>query len=161
MHRIECGLTCHTACVHLVPDFCGMSLELVAAQRGFKNHMPTGISNRNLRENASGPLSPMKPSDYGRPPSAEAIKAATSSYSIPQSPTAASRENLPPRTSSVEAQKAAEIATGMRPPSQPGPGLFPCSVIRRNLYANKRQILELHNPSNCPFVLITQQCIAM
>lgn len=24
----ECGITCHTKCAHLVPDFCGMSMEM-------------------------------------------------------------------------------------------------------------------------------------
>ncbi|EED23256.1 protein kinase c [Talaromyces stipitatus ATCC 10500] len=124
----ECGLTCHTACAHLVPDFCGMSMEtaneIIKAQIQMKNlnmnkTSPVGLSNRTLRENAPAPLAPMKPSDYGRPPSAQAVTAATASYT-PQSPTASSRQDLPPRTSSIEAaQMAAEAAiSGVRPPSQ-------------------------------------------
>ncbi|ODQ52114.1 hypothetical protein SAICODRAFT_58541 [Saitoella complicata NRRL Y-17804] len=30
----ECGLTCHTQCAHLVPDFCGMSMEMANAILG-------------------------------------------------------------------------------------------------------------------------------
>lgn len=86
--------------------------------------MGPNLSNRNLRDNAPAPLAPMKPSDYGKP-SAEAISAATTSYPTPHSPTATTRQNLPPRTSSIDAQRAAEAAiSGMRPPSQASQGLF-------------------------------------
>jgi classical protein kinase C len=27
-HHSECGISCHTKCAHLVPDFCGMSMEM-------------------------------------------------------------------------------------------------------------------------------------
>ncbi|KUL91181.1 hypothetical protein ZTR_00876 [Talaromyces verruculosus] len=78
----ECSLTCHTSCAHLVPDFCGMSMEtaneIIKVQMQMKNlnvnkTSPVGLSNRNLRDNAPAPLAPMKPSDYGRPPSSQAI----------------------------------------------------------------------------------------
>ena len=136
----ECALTCHTSCAHLVPDFCGMSMqtanEIIETQIRMKNlnmnkTSPVALSNRNLRDNAPAPLAPMKPSDYGRPPSSQAISAATTSYPSPQSPTSSSRQNLPPRTSSIEAQKAAEAAiSGMRPPSQPSQGLFICLILQ-------------------------------
>lgn len=144
----ECSLTCHTSCAHLVPDFCGMSMEtaneILKVQMQMKNlnvnkTSPVGLSNRNLRDNAPAPLAPMKPSDYGRPPSSQAISAATTSYPTPQSPTASSRQNLPPRTSSIEAQKAAEAAiSGMRPPSQPSQGLFIDTVMKATRLTNDR-----------------------
>lgn len=148
----ECALTCHTSCAHLVPDFCGMSMEtaneILKVQMQMKNlnmnkTSPVGLSNRNLRDNAPAPLAPMKPSDYGRPPSSQAISAATTSYPTPQSPTTSSRQNLPPRTSSIEAQKAAEAAiSGMRPPSQPSQGLFIDTVMKATRLTNNR-------PSTC------------
>ncbi|GES59850.1 protein kinase c [Aspergillus terreus] len=138
----ECGLTCHAHCTHLVPDFCGMSMEaanqILETIIRAKNHnkstsVSSGLSGRTLRP--SGPPQPpqdnaalaypQKPTEgpYGapqRPPSAEAVSAATNSYMPPQSPTAAQRQQLPPRTSSSSspAAAAAAAATGLRTPQQ-------------------------------------------
>ncbi|KAJ9290139.1 protein kinase c [Paecilomyces variotii] len=138
----ECGLTCHAHCAHLVPDFCGMSMEaanqILETLIRTKNHNKTasissGLSGRTLRP--GGP--PQAPQDlppvpqkqvepYGAPPrqaSAEALSAASNSYMTPQSPPGAQRQQMPPRTtSSNAAAAAAAVATGMRPPSQQGAG---------------------------------------
>lgn len=153
----------------MVPDFCGMSMEtaneIIKAQVQMKNlnmnkTSPVGLSNRNLRDNAPAPLVPMKPSDYGRPPSSQAVSAATTSYPTPQSPTTSSRQNLPPRTSSIEAQKAAEAAiSGMRPTSQPSQGLC-LHRYQSHPYTNKWQTLDLHSHNNLLFVLTIQRHMA-
>ncbi|OAX84332.1 AGC/PKC protein kinase [Emergomyces africanus] len=135
----ECSLTCHAQCAHLVPDFCGMSMEvanqILETLIKTKNHNKSasvagaGMSSRTLRP-AGRPQpaveSGQKPPDaaYGQPPkpaSVEAVSAAHSSYT-PQSPVPASGQSHPPRGSSsnAAAAAAAAAATGMRPPSQPG-----------------------------------------
>lgn len=133
---LECGLTCHAHCTHLVPDFCGMSMEaanqiletLIHARNHNKSlSVSSGLSGRTLRPGGP-PQTPQDPalaypqkpveSPYGLPqrePSAEAVSAATNSYIPPQSPTAAQRQQMPPRTSSAG---PAAAATGMRTPQQ-------------------------------------------
>jgi classical protein kinase C/novel protein kinase C epsilon type len=141
----ECGLTCHAQCTHLVPDFCGMSMEaaneILETLIRAKNHnksasVSSGLSGRTLRpggppqapQDNAALAYPQKPVEgaYGAPqrqPSAEAISAATNTYIPPQSPTAAQRQHLPPRTSSSQspaaaAAAAAAAATGLRTPQQ-------------------------------------------
>ncbi|KAL4890212.1 hypothetical protein BDV59DRAFT_195148 [Aspergillus ambiguus] len=138
----ECGLTCHANCTHLVPDFCGMSMEaanqILETIIRAKNHnkstsVSSGLSGRTLRpggppqqaQDNAALAYPQKPIEgpYGAPqrqPSAEAVSAATNSYMPPQSPTAAQRQQLPPRTSSSSspAAAAAAAATGIRTPQQ-------------------------------------------
>lgn len=95
----------------------------------------SGLSGRTLRP--SGPPGhqdnaalayPQKPSEaaYGppKPASADAVSAATNSYIIPQSPTAA-RQQLPlrPPPSSGPAAAAAAAAAGLRTPQQQVPGV--------------------------------------
>src|SRR5437762_7602106 len=56
---LECGLTCHAQCTHLVPDFCGMSMEManniLAQIRATKNKKAsssfaaTNLSDRTFR----------------------------------------------------------------------------------------------------------------
>ncbi|KAL8904825.1 MAG: hypothetical protein Q9207_003019 [Kuettlingeria erythrocarpa] len=54
----ECGLTCHASCTHLVPDFCGMSMEVanqiltgIREARDAKDRYrkPTNLADRTLR----------------------------------------------------------------------------------------------------------------
>ncbi|KZP01332.1 hypothetical protein CALVIDRAFT_532947 [Calocera viscosa TUFC12733] len=53
----ECDITCHATCAHLVPDFCGMSMEtanaLLASLRDIKSHQQ--------RPRPSGPQAPRTP----------------------------------------------------------------------------------------------------
>ncbi|KAJ7782280.1 protein kinase C1 [Mycena maculata] len=81
----ECNITCHANCVHLVPDFCGMSMETanillrdwkdINKNRGDKvprsgkreptvSESPTSMM---TRMNIGGP-EPTPPGDYARPP---------------------------------------------------------------------------------------------
>ncbi|CAG8902193.1 unnamed protein product [Penicillium nalgiovense] len=142
----ECSLTCHAHCTHLVPDFCGMTMEaanqILETLIRTKHHnksasVSSGLSNRTLR--AGGPPQPaqdnaalsypQKPMEgpYGaipRQPSAEAVSAATNSFMTPQSPTAAAqaaqRQQIPPKspTGPAAAAAAAAAATGLRSPQQ-------------------------------------------
>ncbi|KAI2789804.1 Protein kinase C-like [Penicillium oxalicum] len=120
----ECALTCHAHCTHLVPDFCGMSIEvanqILDAQAHAKHHnkstsVSSGLSGRTLRP--GGPPQPpqdhpQKASDspYGalnRLPSAEASPAAVSQ---------AARQPMPPKSPSVasDAKAAADAAARLR-----------------------------------------------
>lgn len=146
---IECSITCHSECTHLVPDFCGMTMEaanqILETLIRTRNHnksasVSSGLSGGTLRP--SGPPGhqdaalayPQKPveSPQGppKPASADALKAATNSYMVSQSPTA-QRQQVPPRVppSSTSAAAAAAVATGMRPPPQQSPGEFSCAIF--------------------------------
>ncbi|KAI2626252.1 hypothetical protein GGS21DRAFT_540968 [Xylaria nigripes] len=121
----ECGLTAHAHCVHLVPDFCGMSMAVAnqilegiraGKQRQIKG---TSLSEKTLRSpsSPSGSTSP-----YGGPQttgaynqagiaSQEATDAAKAMYASPTSPT---RTSYPDRSSSgsTAATAAATAAMG-------------------------------------------------
>ena len=72
----ECALSCHATCAHLVPDFCGMSMEvanqILVLSRETKNlqgqrpSKPTNLSERTLRP-SSGRPSPAPPQPSYRP----------------------------------------------------------------------------------------------
>ncbi|KZF19391.1 HR1-domain-containing protein, partial [Xylona heveae TC161] len=78
----ECGLTCHTQCAHLVPDFCGMSME-VANQilreiRTTKKRQTTSsmnsvssMSSRTLRPGGRPTPPPPSQPSYAPPPGQE------------------------------------------------------------------------------------------
>lgn len=154
---VECGLTSHAHCTHLVPDFCGMSMEaanqILETLIRTRHHInttsvSTGLSNRTLRpggppqppqDNAA--LSyPQKPKEgpYGalpRQPSAEAVSAATNSYMTPQSPTAiqqAVRQPLPPKSPAGTGEAIAAATSSMRSPTQQISGMYSprCSFSR-------------------------------
>ncbi|KAI9821850.1 MAG: Serine/threonine kinase [Pycnora praestabilis] len=76
----ECGLACHSQCAHLVPDFCGMSME-VANQilreiRISKNHQKSSVSSMSskgysLRPPSGRPTPPPGQPSFGPPPGQE------------------------------------------------------------------------------------------
>lgn len=142
----ECGLTCHSGCVHLVPDFCGMSMAVanvildgIKNQKRRQTSQPT-MSGRTLRpqSKASTPSEASTPaSAYGpdptRPPrtqsyggqsasSMEATEAAKAMYAQGQTSPQSQRPPGPDRTSSSSAAAAAAAAmTGPRSPTQRDP----------------------------------------
>ncbi|KKK23892.1 hypothetical protein ARAM_006845, partial [Aspergillus rambellii] len=133
----ECGLTCHAQCTHLVPDFCGMTMEaanqIIDTLIRAKNHkqsasVSSGLSGHTLRP--SGPPQAYSPKPTEAPyapqrqPSAEAVSAAATSYMPPQSPTAAQRQQLPPRTSSSSPVAAAAAAAAGLRTQQQMPGML-------------------------------------
>ncbi|PYI15271.1 kinase-like protein [Aspergillus violaceofuscus CBS 115571] len=133
----ECGLTSHAHCTHLVPDFCGMSMEaanqiletLIRAKVHNKSpsvSSASGLSNRTLRapqtpqDNTSMayPSKPVEQYEPARPPAPEAVSAASMSYKPPQSPTTPQASQTSPRTSASGglASHAAAAAANTRPP---------------------------------------------
>ncbi|KAI1323030.1 hypothetical protein F5Y16DRAFT_384961 [Xylariaceae sp. FL0255] len=119
----ECGLTAHANCVHLVPDFCGMSMavanQILEGIRANKQRQSKGssLSEKTLR---SGKMSPStlsnQPSPFGTQSSSsyqtsiasqEATDAAKAMYTSQTSPT---RPPQPNRTSSTTSSAAAAAA---------------------------------------------------
>lgn len=128
----ECGLTCHAQCVHLVPDFCGMSMAVanqilegirVQKQRQAK---ATSMSERTLRPGKTSPTGTHSPSPsysgstsgYVQASSPEATEAAKAMYAS-QPPT--QRPPGPDRTSSSSAAAAAASAAMSAPGQAPRP----------------------------------------
>ncbi|KAI0010949.1 hypothetical protein F4779DRAFT_261130 [Xylariaceae sp. FL0662B] len=123
----ECGLTAHAQCVHLVPDFCGMSmavanqiLEGIRSQKQ-RQQKATSLSDRTLRQGkmspsspTSEPMSPYSPhgSSSYQPSiaSQEATNAAKAMYASQTSP---SRPVHPDRTSSGSGAAAAAATAAM------------------------------------------------
>ncbi|KAL7627396.1 Serine/threonine kinase [Parahypoxylon ruwenzoriense] len=121
----ECGLTAHAQCVHLVPDFCGMSmavanqiLEGIRSQKQ-RQQKTTSLSDKTLRQgkmsptSTSGPMSPYSPTGPSYQPSVasqEATEAAKVMYANQASPT---RPVHPDRTSSGSSAAAAAATAAM------------------------------------------------
>lgn len=80
----ECGLSVHSQCAHLVPDFCGMSMEtanqILTVTRETKDRQglhpgkPTNLSDRTLRTSSGRPTPPPQASSYRPPPKQEEIR---------------------------------------------------------------------------------------
>lgn len=124
----ECGLTSHAQCVHLVPDFCGMSMAVanqilegirIQKQRQAK---ASSMSDRTLRPSANK-VSPTSASHSSSPsfsatsasygpstPSTEATEAAKVMYSNQAAP---QRPAQPARTSSSTPAAAAAASAAM------------------------------------------------
>ncbi|KAL5329921.1 hypothetical protein ACEPPN_003441 [Leptodophora sp. 'Broadleaf-Isolate-01'] len=140
----ECGLTCHAGCVHLVPDFCGMSMAVanvildgIRTQKR-RQTTQTPLSGRTLRPQGNKPIAAAEPgpsdprASYGqpdpsRPPRAqsygapsssmEATEAAKAMYSQGQTSPTQQRPPGPDRTGSSSA--AAAAAAAMAGPKSP------------------------------------------
>lgn len=79
MKIVECGLACHAQCAHLVPDFCGMSMEVANQiltvtretkdKQGQRPPKPP-LSDRTLRQ-SSGRPAPASQMSYRPPPTEE------------------------------------------------------------------------------------------
>lgn len=123
---IECGLTAHAGCAHLIPDFCGMSMatanQILENIRSTKQRQQKGTSltDKTLRPGkaspagAQGPNAPYSP--HGTPSyqpsiaSQEATDAAKAMYASQTSP---SRPVYPDRTSSGSSAAAAAASAAM------------------------------------------------
>ncbi|OAQ96909.1 hypothetical protein LLEC1_07373, partial [Akanthomyces lecanii] len=111
----ECSLTSHANCVHLVPDFCGMSMA-VANQilQGIRTHKQkakttTNLTDRTLRKMSS------PGSQSGTPTS---VVSSTGSAQPPQ---------LSPTTEAAEAARRM-YASQQAPQQRPAPGRAPSST---------------------------------
>ncbi|KAI1877068.1 hypothetical protein JX265_000158 [Neoarthrinium moseri] len=136
----ECGLTAHAQCVHLVPDFCGMSmavanqiLEGIRTQKQRQSKV-SSLSDRTLRQGkmtptSEGPVSPYSSGGTGsyQPSiaSQEAQNAAKAMYASQTSPT---RPAHPDRTSSSTSSAAAAAATAAMSSTSGGQGNRPGSI---------------------------------
>ncbi|RDL39966.1 Protein kinase C [Venustampulla echinocandica] len=137
----ECSLTCHAQCVHLVPDFCGMSMAVanvildgIRNQKRRQTAQPT-MSGRTLRpqsgrtpeqgqltDSGAQQVAPDRINSFGSLPasSPQATEAAKTMYS--QGQTSPQRPPGADRSSSSSAMAAASAAmSGQRTSSQRDP----------------------------------------
>jgi len=127
----ECGLSVHAQCAHLVPDFCGMSMEVANEiltvtretkdKQGLRPGKPTNLSERTLR---SGPGRPTPQTlSYKEPPKQEEISTPATDprrshgqEELQYHPQAVAQQNVGP--SAAEAAKKAVYGGGGPPPKQ-------------------------------------------
>ena len=74
----ECGLSVHAQCAHLVPDFCGMSMEVAnqiltvtretRATQGNRVNKPTNLADKTLRAGSARPSPGPQQMSYRPPP---------------------------------------------------------------------------------------------
>ncbi|KAF2401549.1 hypothetical protein EJ06DRAFT_395938 [Trichodelitschia bisporula] len=146
----ECDLTCHTQCIHFVPDFCGMPMEkanlMLMEIRNTKKRQgtSTSMSSRTLRPSTSGrPNATPGQGSYPAPPGQEqggdprysygegrqqsyapsgtSVEAARISYGGPPSPT---RTRPPPqghRTQSSQSAAATAAVAALAGKTAPSP----------------------------------------
>jgi len=79
----ECGHSVHAQCAHLVPDFCGMSMQTAnhiltlsretKDKQGLRPGKPTNLSERTLRPSSGRPTPPPQAPSYRLPPKQEEI----------------------------------------------------------------------------------------
>ncbi|KAI9787140.1 MAG: Serine/threonine kinase [Geoglossum umbratile] len=132
----ECNLTCHAQCAHLVPDFCGMSMEvanqILSEIRTTKRRQTSTISSmtqRQLRPTSARPTPPpgqtsISPTQdqYGQYQTLDPRRTSTPSDRTYEPPP---RSQQPyPTTSgvSIEAAKASYAPQSPIPQSRPMPG---------------------------------------
>ena len=121
---IECGLSCHAQCTHLVPDFCGMSMEVANqiltvaretrdAQDRYRK--PTNLADRTLRSKPGGrPVQPPQQPPNRVPPREDF---STSPAQEPRRPPPHedlySQPPAPQATSGAAALNAAKLASNV------------------------------------------------
>ncbi|SLM40307.1 protein kinase c [Lasallia pustulata] len=128
----ECGLSCHAQCVHLVPDFCGMSMEIanqiLSTIKETKINQKSNTSTmtlRTLRPGVGRPTPPPQPS-YSLPPlqdHADLPSTTTPRKSYGQEPMAEQATRAQPygSSSALEAAKRASNAPPQSPTQQARP----------------------------------------
>lgn len=118
----ECGLTCHAQCTHLVPDFCGMSMEVanqiltVAREtRATQAHRKTNLAEKSLRP--GGRSTPAQESKaYRPPPIKEGAPAPSPRLSHGQEEMYGPPPSQPYQPSPTAGKAAQLAATGQQPP---------------------------------------------
>ena len=129
----ECKLTCHAACVHFVPDFCGMSMEAanqilaeqkkIKAKTGYLNERSSMLRGQQKQLSPSGrPPAAAGPGSYmatpahqdqmstGKPEDRFSYGKDRMSDQYEHPPRTSS--HVPPGQSSIDAAKAAHSASG-------------------------------------------------
>ncbi|KAK4188141.1 kinase C-like protein [Podospora australis] len=124
----ECPLTAHAQCVHLVPDFCGMSmvaanqiLDSIRQTKKIRQEKASSLSERTLRQGSKGTTSSAGSSSTYPPgsyapshASSEATEAAKHMYNQ----TSSQRPSGPDRTSTSSTAASAAAAAAMSPKPQ-------------------------------------------
>ena len=118
---IECNLTCHTACAHLVPDFCGMSME-VANQILSEMKRPRPVSDgrvvkKPIRESMRTNKQGERP--QGPPDRLSFANAPQEQYAQPQDPMTSGPgypQQPPVRQEALDAAKRAHTGGAQTPP---------------------------------------------
>ena len=122
----ECGLTAHAQCVHLVPDFCGMSMavanQILEGIRSSKRNKISSMADRTLRPGAKqSSISSQGSQAYPTPTSYSpsiASPEATEAAKLMYNQTAPIRTQGPDRTSmSMSSTASAAAAAAMSPKS--------------------------------------------
>ncbi|KAL9061028.1 MAG: hypothetical protein Q9206_000742 [Seirophora lacunosa] len=137
----ECGLTCHASCTHLVPDFCGMSMEVanqiltgIREARDAKDRYrkPSNLADRTLRTRpGERPAQPSQQAPSRIPPREEFSPPPVHEHRRP--PPQEQGYNQPPASATpaggkVSAIDAARLATSDRAsytPDRPAYGQTP------------------------------------
>ncbi|KAI1000653.1 Protein kinase [Podosphaera aphanis] len=154
----ECSLTCHAQCVHLVPDFCGMSMAVA-------NVIIDGIRNQKRRQTAQ-----ISMSESSKPSSGKLIASnvkshgsdSHTSYSTESSrlPRSGSYESVAQSTEAAEAAKVTYTQGQISPKRTSGPEKMsqstaaalaisgPKSSTQRESYSRDYQQSSAHNYAN-------------
>lgn len=110
----ECDVTAHADCVPMVPDFCGMSMEMA-------NQLLSNIDminkDRSHRASISGPLSHSPGRSPGRSPARSPARASLPNISAPPSPSA-----LVSGVQNLAVQEQRSPAGNLQPPQAMHPG---------------------------------------
>ncbi|KAK9492725.1 hypothetical protein V1508DRAFT_133364 [Lipomyces doorenjongii] len=121
----ECGLTCHADCVHLVPDFCGMSMETAnTILMALRNQKPTtGKIDLSHPPPMNRPdlVSRLKPTPSIQSSSAQSYTSSAPSIqtSLPQESPSSQTSRTSSTASSAAAAAAAAAAMGKTSPQPP------------------------------------------
>ena len=125
----ECGLSCHAQCAHLVPDFCGMPMEvanqILTVARETKDKQgqrlpskPTNLTDRTLRASTGRPQAASQMS-FRPPPTQETPNAPITDHRLSQSQEDTYNQPPPPQQSGGKgALSAAKLAEQSAPQYQ-------------------------------------------
>lgn len=116
----ECALTCHQSCSHLVPDFCGMTMEMA-------NTLLKNLRDIKTTQGTKRTHKPMPSGGSMHAPSSPAVQVTPPSSVPPQKPYGSSEPPRPlPHSQSYNDYNAIRPApqppSGSRPQAPPSPG---------------------------------------
>ncbi|CAO2650337.1 Nn.00g016290.m01.CDS01 [Neocucurbitaria sp. VM-36] len=127
----ECGLTCHAHCVHFVPDFCGMSMEVanqilmeIKRTRRGQSASGTSMASRTLRQpQPAKPLPPTQPQYPAQPGQEQQSQTDRYSYGKDQAgppPGPPRQPSYPTSATSIDAARVSYSTSGSTPtPTSP------------------------------------------
>ncbi|CEJ58582.1 Putative Protein kinase C [Penicillium brasilianum] len=156
----ECALTCHAQCTHLVPDFCGMSMEaanqIIDAQIRAKHHNKSTSSPIAAIQTGRQPLSPKTPPAAS---TAQAAATVATGRTPVQPPTEAARPPVQPQQppSHAHYDPGSYVNFQQPPPVQQiqkpsGPAPYPMPPPQQQVQAMPPQIAPPHKEPESPVV---------